>query len=171
MTPEDTRQHVAPRGVLAHVEWALARLVAAALFLMMMLTFLDVFGRYVLNAPLPGAFEITELSMGVLVFAALPLLTRPDSHIALDLLAVRFPPWLMRVQLLAVALFSAFVLAGLSWQIAQQAASEAAFGYTTMTLNLPTWPTQAAMSGFAALAALFWLARGISAFRQGGTAS
>ena len=44
---------------------------AAVLFLMMVITTVDVFGRYVLNQPLPGGFEMTEMALAVLCLRAL----------------------------------------------------------------------------------------------------
>ena len=51
--------------------------VAASLILlaMMLLTFVDVVARYVLNRPVRGAFEVTELLLLVLIFAGLPLVS------------------------------------------------------------------------------------------------
>ena len=71
---------VAPSGPAGHggrrltvpflvLAW-IAGLLAA---IMMSATTLDVAGRYFLNAPLYGAFEITEITMGLIVFTALPL--------------------------------------------------------------------------------------------------
>jgi len=45
---------------------------------MMVLTFVDVVGRYLLNRPLRGAFELTELGLVVLIFAGLPLVSHAD---------------------------------------------------------------------------------------------
>ncbi len=58
---------------------------AFILFALMVITVLDVVGRYVLNAPLVGAFELTKLSMGLLVFSALPLVTARERHIVVGM--------------------------------------------------------------------------------------
>lgn len=59
---------------------------AAVLFLMMIITTVDVFGRYVLNQPLPGGFEMTEMALAVLIYAALPLVSMRREHIVIDTL-------------------------------------------------------------------------------------
>ena len=41
----------------------------------MVMTVISVFGRYLLNAPIPGDYEITELACGVAVFAFSPTAT------------------------------------------------------------------------------------------------
>ncbi|SVA02719.1 uncharacterized protein METZ01_LOCUS55573, partial [marine metagenome] len=42
---------------------ALGFLAASVLMLLMIITFFDVLGRYLFSAPLPGAFELTEIMM------------------------------------------------------------------------------------------------------------
>ena len=57
---------------------------SALLTLMMVLTFADVVARYLLNRPIRGAFEITELTLLVLIFAGLPLVSHADEHVTMD---------------------------------------------------------------------------------------
>ena len=64
---------------------ALQLFTAFILFALMVITLLDVVGRYFLNAPLAGAFELTRLAMGLLVFSALPLVTARERHIVVSL--------------------------------------------------------------------------------------
>lgn len=64
---------------------ALKATVATVLFAMAAITFVDVIGRYVFNAPIPGTFEIVGLLLGVVTFSALPLVTRDQAHITVDL--------------------------------------------------------------------------------------
>lgn len=73
-----------PRSGLARTAQTAAGTCAAiALASIMFLMLIDVTGRYLFNAPLPGAAEIIELAMGVCVFAALPLVTASNEHIRL----------------------------------------------------------------------------------------
>lgn len=60
-------------------------IVAVLLFGMAGLTFIDVIGRYVFNAPIPGVFEIIEFMLGLMGFSALPLVTLENRHIKVDL--------------------------------------------------------------------------------------
>lgn len=146
-----------PRHITATVaalEWGLMRLVALALFSMMVLTFVDVAGRYLLNAPLNGAFEITELALGILVFATFPILARDGRHIRLDFLSDRLPPRARRLHGAVIRVFSGIVLAVIAWRLFKVAAFEASVGYTTLTLGMQTWPFLAGMGVLSALAAL-----------------
>ncbi len=59
--------------------------VAALLFAMAALTFVDVVGRDTFNAPIPGTFETVGLLLGVVAFAAFPMVTLSERHITVDL--------------------------------------------------------------------------------------
>ena len=91
--------------------------VAASIILlaMMLLTFVDVVARYVLNRPVRGAFEVTELLLLVLIFAGLPLVSFTNEHALMDfidrLLGPRRQGWLER----AVNLGSAVMMGALAW--------------------------------------------------------
>src|SRR5918999_3718515 len=62
------------------------------LFLMMLLTFADVVARYLINRPIRGGFELTELGLLVLIFAGLPLVSRADEHVTMDFIDRMLPP-------------------------------------------------------------------------------
>lgn len=51
----------------------------------MALTFVDVWGRYIFIAPVPGGVELTELMMAALIFAGLTLVMMEGEHIIVDL--------------------------------------------------------------------------------------
>src|SRR5690242_2535738 len=69
-------------AILRPLNW----IVAADVFAIMMLTAVDVAGRYVFNAPVPGATFLVATLMGVLIFVALPLATARDEHLRAGLL-------------------------------------------------------------------------------------
>src|SRR5690625_7963144 len=58
-------------------------------FIMLIITF-DVIGRNVLNKPLKGTFEMTELSAALLVFFALAITHRHGDPITIDFVVDRF---------------------------------------------------------------------------------
>lgn len=100
------------------VEGVLGVAASTILLVMMLLTFVDVVARYVLNRPIAGAFEVTELLLLVLIFAGLPLVTYADEHALMDfidrLLGPRGTAVFERgVQALCAAVM--FLLAWLVW--------------------------------------------------------
>lgn len=59
------------------------------LFLMMLLTTTDVFGRYVLGKPIPGSIDYITVMMVILVFPALAYVTAQDGHVRTDIIFER----------------------------------------------------------------------------------
>lgn len=130
---------------------------AIALASIMFLMLIDVTGRYLFNAPLPGAAEIIELAMGVCVFAALPLVTASNEHIRLDYLSNAARG---RVQALTNALVGTISAAGmglLAWRIVDKALSIIRYGDTTPFLNIPMAPIALFIALCAAISALIFL--------------
>ena len=64
---------------------ALGTIAAALMFCLMLLTCVDVVGRYFFNKPVTGGFELTEMLLAALIFAGLPLVTLRGDHITVDL--------------------------------------------------------------------------------------
>jgi TRAP-type transport system small permease protein len=76
------------------VKWLvlfLQGLSAVTLFALMMVTCVDVVGRYVFNSPLTGSTELTEIAVGIVVFSVLPIISWRNDHIVVDLLDPLFP--------------------------------------------------------------------------------
>lgn len=69
-------------AILRPLSW----IAAVVVFVLMALTAVDVGGRYVLNAPVPGASFLAAALMGVMIFVALPLVTVRDEQLRAGLL-------------------------------------------------------------------------------------
>ena len=136
------------------VEAALGLLAAALLFCLMALTCVDVVGRYFLNKPVQGGFEMTELLLASLIFAGLPLVTLRSEHVMVDLLDPVTPDWLFRIEHAAATLLGAACTAYLAWRLALRAAELASRGETTSQLGFPIAWLAWAMSVLMALTAL-----------------
>jgi TRAP-type C4-dicarboxylate transport system permease small subunit len=59
--------------------------------IMIFLVAADAAGRYLLNHPIPGALEITELMMVFIVFLAFAYVESKDGHVRVDLVISRLP--------------------------------------------------------------------------------
>lgn len=117
-------------------EAALGFVVGAVLFVMMLLTFADVMGRYLFNYPVPGSFEITEILMAMLIFAGLPLVSRREEHVTVDLVDHVVRPRARRALRLVVELASGLLLLGLAYLMWRKAQKIAAYGDTTTVLQI-----------------------------------
>ena len=143
------------------VHWAtrlLGLMAAVLLFVMMVLTFVDVWGRYFFNAPVPGGFEVTELMMATLIFAGLPLVTAGNEHVAVDLLDYCMPHGLKKFRDMLVNLACAGMLAVLSYRLWIKASEQLSYGDQTAILNIPAAPVTYFMSISTAFSALILLA-------------
>ena len=128
---------------------------------------LDVGGREVLNRPLPGGYEISELALLALFFLALPATTLRDEHITVTLV----DRWLTdrgRRSLCALGdLLTLAVLAALAPFLWRQAEGMAQYGDVTLYLQIRTAPFvhfAAILTGSTALlAATRLVSRGLAA--------
>ena len=129
-------------------------LAALALFGIMGLTFVDVMGRKFFSGSLPGALELTELLMVVVIFTSLPLVALAGEHVVFDSLDRWLPAWLQRLQQGLMELTCAAAMAGLAWLMWAKAGQLTEYGDTTSQLKLPLGFFVYVMSGLLALAAL-----------------
>ncbi|MGH8673944.1 MAG: TRAP transporter small permease [Burkholderiales bacterium] len=110
------------------------------LFLMMLLTFVDVVARYLFNFPLRGGFEVTELMLLVLIFAGLPLVSHADEHVTMDFIDRLLPEAGRRLLVRAVHAVCAAVMFFLTWQVWIKAGRISAYGDTTDVLKITVGP-------------------------------
>ena len=85
------------------------------LFVIMWLTVVDVVSRDAFNISITGLFEITEVLMGILVFAGVPIITAKDGHVAVTLMDSFVGPKLRIFQKFVVNIFCVLVLAMFAW--------------------------------------------------------
>lgn len=139
------------------IERAAANLSAILLFVLMLITFVDVLGRNLLNRPLTGASELTEIMLALVIFLMLPHVTMRNHHIAIDLIeTVVGPKVLFALDVFAALLGAAmfFLIAWQSWVLANKAMG---YGDSTAALNIPVGPVlygMAILSGVVGIAAL-----------------
>jgi len=148
----------APPAWERRADAALGIAASAILFCMMLLTFVDVVLRYVFNRPLRGGFEVTELMLLVLIFAGLPLVSRADEHVTMDLIDRMLGPKVRAALFRLVHLVCAVVFFGLTWLIWLKAGKVAGYGDTTDVLRIAVGPFvyfMAAMIGLSGLIHLF----------------
>ncbi|MCC6947253.1 MAG: TRAP transporter small permease [Bradyrhizobiaceae bacterium] len=141
----------------------LGAVAAAILFAMMAVTAIDVFGRYLFNSPLQGSYELTQLLMVSLLFAALPSVTRRGEHITVGLFENVFTGWGRAARDGIIAIVVAVCSAYLAWRIYVLAGRFSAFGDTTATARIPIAPFAYGGAAAMALCALAGLLQTIEA--------
>ncbi|MEO7244726.1 MAG: TRAP transporter small permease [Rubrivivax sp.] len=142
---------------LAWLELVLGFTSAVVLFLMMMVTTVDVVGRYLFNKPLNGGFEITEMMLAALIYCALPLVSQRREHIVIDTFDPLMSARVKRALDVLAEIICALTLGGLGYLIFQRAARVASYGDTTNVLLLPLAPVAYLMGTMIVVAALIHL--------------
>lgn len=122
----------------------LARLIlylgAMILFAMLLLTCVDVIGRYLLNAPVNGKTEMTRLMMAGLVFCALPVVSVSDEQITVDLLDHFFSDRAAAIRDVIVDLVSGVSLLIMVYWLVFRSERLRDYGYVTDFLHWPLYP-------------------------------
>ena len=140
---------------------------AIPLGLIVVLTFLDVFARYLISAPIRGSVEIIQYAMALTIFAALPLVTRDREHVTVSLI-----DGLLKARALALKRWlcdavSFMVLIVLTWRLWVSAGEAIEGERRTVVLGLPEGPLVYVMSVFALLTAAVVLAHLIEGLKGG----
>ena len=143
-------------------------LIAILLFAMMLVTFADVLGRYVVSRPVPGSTEITQYLLVLTIFFALPIVTWRDEHISISLLEGAFGGLVNRLRRAAVRVLSGAVMLVVGWQMWGHAGMLARNRDVIGYLELPVAPGAYAVSVLAAVTGLTFLATAALAFGHSG---
>jgi TRAP-type C4-dicarboxylate transport system permease small subunit len=149
-----TESAFAQGRVVRLAEGLLGVIVAVLLMAMMLITVVDVIGRYALKQPVPGAYELIELSLAIVIFMALPLVCLKDENITVTLLIEHLSRRVRQIHAGVVSLVCAGVLAVVAWRLYAHAAQLAAYGDVTMFLRLPRGPIGYTMAALSALGAI-----------------
>lgn len=131
----------------------------ASVFLMMLLTTVDVVLRYLFHSPLMGAFEVSEFLMVIIVFFSLAYTQARNGHVAVDIFVGRLSPG----KQVLVDLFNhgvtIIILLLIAWRSSLTALELYDTMETTGTVPIPVYP-------FVFVVALGCLAMGIELLRD-----
>ncbi|MCV6603441.1 MAG: TRAP transporter small permease [Cohaesibacter sp.] len=132
-----------------------------------LLTCIDVVARYWFNAPINGAFELTQLMLAALIFVALPLTTAARQHIEVDLVANMLGKGADKATALFAGLASMLVLLALGWRLAYHMLKLAEDGAVTNSLELPLYPIGILASLSCLISAMLVLAITFNCLKKG----
>ena len=130
-------QHQA--AAIERLRKGLEYLAALALCILILVTIADVFGRYVLNSPLPGAFEYVRALMAIVTFAALPLVSGKNEHLRAGILDHLISPRVNALREPFVQLLSAVLLAGIAWRLGAESRAKWMSKDILSSIDLPLW--------------------------------
>ena len=127
-------------GPIRRIIQVVERTAGVVLGLVTILIVASAIGRYGFARPLPDAFDLSRLLLGIAIAWGLASVGYHGTHIKVDLLAQAMNASVRRW----INAFAWFVLlaftAAMTWKIGDRVLSAMAGGDTTMDLRLPHWP-------------------------------
>ena len=130
-------------------EWLLGGLLGT----MTLLTFVQVFMRYVLNSGFSWALELTTVVFAFMIFLGASYGVRVGAHIGVDALVKQVPPRLGRAMSIASVVLCIVYAALLFYGSFQYVAKMQAAGIELEDMPIPMWTVRAVLPvGFALLA-------------------
>lgn len=124
----------------AFVDRPLSVISILLLVFMVGLTTVDVVARYWFDSPVNGAFELTQMMLAGLIFAALPITTAAGEHVDVELFTLALGAGVERVLLAFGDLVTALVLGAIGWRLWVHADRLAHDGAVTNSLGISFAP-------------------------------
>lgn len=126
-------------AVADRVQRAQLWLAVAALIVLMMVTVLDVFLRYVFNRPIRGSYDMVETMLLVFVFNGMAAAFFGRRHIVIDLLDSVLGRRAIAVLIRLADALAVFCLGLLAWAMLLPARQAYAYGDVKLELGLPIY--------------------------------
>lgn len=124
---------------------AIEKIAGLCLAAITVLVFASAIGRYAFAAPIPDAFDVSRLMLGLAMLWGFASVGYRGAHIKVDLVAELVPArlcfWLDVVGALVLLLFTVL----LAWMLLGRVESAFASNESTFDLRLPVWPWLAAI--------------------------
>jgi TRAP-type C4-dicarboxylate transport system permease small subunit len=123
-----------------------------SLTVLVLITVVDVFGRYLLGIPLPGTSEITEIILGVLIYIGLPYISKKEEHISVSLLSNYLPNNVKILHKILINFIVALLLLVIARQLYLHGVDLKSYQEVTTFLEIPKAPIAFAMALLTVLA-------------------
>ena len=114
----------------------------------------DVLGRYLVNSPITGTLEYSQILMGGIVLLSWAYTQRNKGHVNVDLFISRYPPRMKAVTSFVILLLSLLLFAAITKQSTVIAIRSWQEHRVIPTLDLPTAPFHSIVPVAAALLCL-----------------
>lgn len=126
--------------ILRRTAAAVETVAALCLAVVTAVVFASAIGRYLFSAPIPDAFDISRLLLGLAVAWGYAVLGFRGGHICVDLLFEVLPAPARRVVEIAAQAVLLVFTAALAWKLFGRVVSAMNSNEATFDLRLPTWP-------------------------------
>jgi TRAP-type C4-dicarboxylate transport system permease small subunit len=125
-----------------------------SLTILVLITVIDVFGRYLLGIPLPGTSEITEIILGVLIYIGLPYISKNEEHISVSLLSNYLSNNFKIIHKILINFIVTILLIIIARQLYLHGVDLKSYGEVTTFLEIPKAPIAFTMALLTLLASL-----------------
>ncbi len=142
----------AVRTILKKTLTTLETISCVVIFIMMVLTFVDVIGRYVFHKPVFGGTEIIGALLALTIFSGLGVINARDDHITVELFEGSFQRLLSPVVYeIVVQVFSVAAMALLAAVLFEHAWEARHIGKLTTVLEMPVYYVTGTVAVFAVI--------------------
>ena len=117
-----------------------------SLTVLVLITVVDVFGRYLLGIPLSGTSEITEIVLGILIYIGLPYISKNEEHISVSLLSNYLPNNFKIIHKILVNFIVTLILLVIARQLYLHGIDLKSYQEVTTFLEIPKAPIAFAMA-------------------------
>ena len=119
---------------------------AAIVVILMAMVVADIFGRKVLNKPVPMSYEVGAFMLVFIVFLGLAYSQRQRAHIRVEILTLRMPPRIRAAMdlfafTLGIGIYGLIFYETFKWSYHSFEIGE----YVAGLVNIPKWPSQFAV--------------------------
>lgn len=123
-----------------HAASLVETLAALCLAIVTLTVFISALGRYFFAAPIPDAFDVSRLLLGLAIAWGFAVLGLRGGHICVDILAEALPPKPRQlIEIIAQAVLLGFSIL-LAWKVYSRFDSALHSGEATFDLRLAVWP-------------------------------
>ena len=123
-----------------------------SLTVLVLITVVDVFGRYLLGIPLPGTCDITEIILGILIYIGLPYISKKEEHISVSLLSNYLPNNVKILHKILINFIVTLLLLVIARQLYLHGIDLKSYQEVTTFLEIPKAPIAFAMALLTVLA-------------------
>lgn len=149
----------AVRPLLKKTIATLENISSVVLFIMMVLTFVDVIGRYVFHKPIFGGTEIISALLALTIFAGLGVINARDDHIVVELFEDRFQRLLSPlIYEIVIQVFSVFAMTLVAAVLIEHALEAYKVDKLTEVLEMPVYYITGTVAIFAVVSVLSQIA-------------
>ncbi len=126
------------KGPVKWLALVLSTVAAVVLVALMLITCVDVVGRYVFNRPLTGSTELTEIALAIVVFSVFPVISWRGEHVVVDILDSFVPPLLAFIRNILFNIAAAIALMFIGQRIIVLGNRSLSYGEVSEYLAIPT---------------------------------